>query len=316
MVRALFSFSGLALLAASIAACTVTSHPTQKVKLGKASSSGALLALIDKPGPIEVETVNSADWVIDRAGLINLDHPRAKEAGLKDGDEPIQIYFHVITHPTRGTFIVDTGVEKALRDDKENAVVSGMAASAIHTDRMRFHAPLGEWLTQRRVQLAGVLLTHLHLDHVLGLRDVPDATPVYVGPGEPAARAFMNVMVKPVTDKTLLGKAPLQELSFSRDPDDRFTGVLDLFADGSLFVLHVPGHTPGSLAFLARTTDGPLLMTGDTCHTVWGWQHDVEPGKFTADHAANVKSLAALRKLVKEHPQVKVLLGHQHMAAQ
>lgn len=299
-----------------LAACTVTSHPSQKVKLGKASSSAAMAALLDKPGPIEVETVNSADWVIDRSGLINLDHPRAKEAGLKNGDEPIQIYFHVITHPTRGTFIVDSGVEKALRDDKEHAVVSGMAASAMHTDRMRIHAPLGEWLQQRRVQLAGVLLTHLHLDHVFGLRDVPDATPIYVGPGEPAARAFMNLLVKPVTDKTLNGKAPLQELSFSRDPEDHFTGVLDLFGDGSLFVLHVPGHTPGSLAFVARTTDGPVLMTGDTCHTVWGWQHDVEPGSFTGDHDANVKSLAALRQLVQEHPQIKVLLGHQHMTGQ
>jgi glyoxylase-like metal-dependent hydrolase (beta-lactamase superfamily II) len=312
MVRALFTVTSLAWLTA----CTVTSHPTQQVKMGKAARSSAMLALIDKPGPIEVETVNAADWVIDRAGLINLDHPRAKQAGLKDGDEPIQIYFHVITHPARGTFIVDTGVENALRDDPDNAVIAGMAAKAIHTDRMRFHAPLGEWLTQRRVQLAGVLLTHLHLDHVLGLRDVPNATPIYVGPGEPAQRSFMNLMVKSVTDKTLLGKAALQELSFSRDADGRFTGVLDLLGDGSLFALHVPGHTPGSLAFLARTTDGPVLMTGDTCHTVWGWQHDVEPGAFTADHAANVKSLAALRKLAKEHPQLKVLLGHQHLTGQ
>jgi glyoxylase-like metal-dependent hydrolase (beta-lactamase superfamily II) len=166
------------------------------------------------------------------------------------------------------------------------------------------------------VELTGVLLTHLHIDHVLGLRDVPNATPIYVGPGEPTQRSFMNVMVKPVTDKTLVGKQPLQELSFSRDKDDRFAGVLDLLGDGSLFALHVPGHTPGSLAFLARTTDGPVLMTGDTCHTVWGWQHDVEPGKFTGDRAANAKSLAALRKLAKEHPQLKVLLGHQHLGAQ
>jgi glyoxylase-like metal-dependent hydrolase (beta-lactamase superfamily II) len=311
MVRALFTLS-LALLAA----CTVTSHETQKVKMGKAANSGAMLALIDKPGPIEVETVNSADWVIDRAGLINLDHPRAKQAGLKDGDEPIQIYFHVITHPTRGTFIVDTGVENAQRDAPEQAAISGMVASAIHADRMRIHAPLGEWLATRRVQPTGVLLTHLHLDHVLGLRDLLAATPVYVGPGEAEQRSFVNVLVKSVTDRTLAGKGPLQELSFSKDADGRFAGVLDLFGDGSLFALHVPGHTPGSLAFLARTSDGPVLMTGDTCHTAWGWQHDVEPGAFTADRAANARNLAALRKLAREHPQLKVLLGHQHLSGQ
>lgn len=311
MVRVMLS---ALVLTTQLAACTVSSHETQPVKVGKAASSRDMFALIDQPGPIEVESVNSSDWTIDRSGLINLDHPRAKQAGLKDGDEPIQIYFHVLTHPTRGTFIVDTGVETALRDAPDTAVVHGLMASAIHADRMRIHDPLGAWLKDRRVTLGGVLLTHMHLDHVLGMPDVPNSTPIFIGPGEAKQRAFLNLLVQGATDRLLAGKGALQELSFEQDKGGRFQGVLDLFGDGSLFVLHVPGHTAGSLAFLARTTDGPVLMTGDTCHTVWGWQHDVEPGSFTSDRAGNVKSLAALRRLVKEHPQIKVLLGHQYFA--
>lgn len=305
----LAALAGLALSSG----CTITSHETKQVRMGKALNSRAMLALIDEPGPLQVETVNAADWEIDRSGLINLDHPRAKEAGLKDGSEPIEIYFHVITHPTRGAFLVDSGVENALRDTPDDAAISGLAAKAIHADRMRIHQPLGAWLEARRVQLSGVLLTHLHLDHVLGLRDVPARTPIYVGPGEASQKAFMNLMVRGVTDRVLTGKGPLQELDFDPDADGRFAGVRDLFGDGSLFVLHVPGHTRGSLAFVARTSDGPVLITGDTCHTVWGWQNDVEPGSFTADRAGNAKSLAALRKLVKEHPKTVVLLGHQHL---
>jgi glyoxylase-like metal-dependent hydrolase (beta-lactamase superfamily II) len=312
MARALFALT-LATTLGFAQGCTITSHETQKVDVGKPARSRELLALIDKPGPIEVETVTSADWAIDRAGLINLDHARAKEAGLKDGEEPIQIYFHVITHPVRGTFIIDSGVENALRDAPDKAAIRGMLASASHVDRMRIGEPLGKWLETRQVKLTGVLLTHLHIDHVLGLPDVADDVPIYIGPGEAGQRAFINVLVQSATDRTLAGKGPLQELSFAKDADGRFSGVLDLFGDQSLFALHVPGHTPGSLAVLARTTDGPVLMTGDTCHTVWGWQHDVEPGSFTGDHAQNAKSLAALRRLAKEHPQMKVLLGHQHL---
>jgi glyoxylase-like metal-dependent hydrolase (beta-lactamase superfamily II) len=84
-----------------------------------------------------------------------------------------------------------------------------------------------------------------------------------------------------------------------------------VFGDGSLWALLVPGHTPGSTAYLARTTKGPVLLTGDTCHTRWGWEHDVAPGSFTADHAANVESLKRLRALVAEHPAIDVRLGHQ-----
>src|SRR5688572_16079392 len=100
---------------AALAGCALTQHPTRPSDLGAAQSSDQLLAVVDQPGPVTVETVVSADWVVDRAGLINLNHPKAKAAGLTPGDEPIQVYFHVIRHPTRGTFIVDSGVERALK---------------------------------------------------------------------------------------------------------------------------------------------------------------------------------------------------------
>lgn len=294
-----------------LAACTGTSHDIGTVDLGVARKSSELLALIDQPGPLQVESVASADWVVDRAGLINLEHPKAKAAKLQDGDEPIQVFFHVITHPTRGTFLIDTGVDTKLRDAPDQAAVAGVVASVMHLERMKIHQPLGDWLKRTKTKLAGVLLTHIHADHVMGLPDVPSATPLYVGPGEASASSAMNLLTRTMMNRLLEGKGALQELRFSADADGRFAGVRDLFGDGSLWALHVPGHTPGSLAFVARTAAGPVLLTGDTCHTTWGWEHDVEPGKFTADQAANVKSLAALRRLAREHPALSVRLGHQ-----
>lgn len=300
-----------ALLCLSLSACQVTSHATEAAKLGTARTSQRMIEQLSVAGPLQVETVVSSDWAIARAGLINLDHPRAKAAHLEDGEEPIQVFFHVIKHPTRGTFIVDAGVQNAQRDAPESTVLGGMAGRAMNADKMRVKAPLGEWLTQHHEKLSGVLMTHLHLDHVLGLPDVPRGTPIYVGPGEAQARAAMNVLVQSITNEVLEGHGALRELAFSKDTDGRFAGVLDLFGDGSLWAIHTPGHTPGSVAYLARTTSGPVLLTGDTCHTKWGWQNDVEPGEFTSDHDANAQSLKQLRRLVKEHPNVAVRLGHQ-----
>src|SRR5207237_6650816 len=93
------------------AGCALTGHAHYTAQLGKSRRSADLLAVIDQPGPVPVATINSADWAVDRSGLIDLHDPRAKQLG--DGPEPIQVYFHVIRHPTRGTFIVDTGVERA-----------------------------------------------------------------------------------------------------------------------------------------------------------------------------------------------------------
>ena len=87
--------------------------------------------------------------------------------------------------------------------------------------------------------------------------------------------------------------------------------MLDVFGDGSVWALHVPGHTPGSTAYLARTPKGPVLMVGDACHTSWGWDHGVEPGDFSKDQPLSTESLASLEALVKRHPSIDVRLGHQ-----
>ena len=47
---------------------------------------------------------------------MNLKSPAAVQAGLKDRDEPIQIYAHLLKHPQRGNYLVDTGVSKKLVD--------------------------------------------------------------------------------------------------------------------------------------------------------------------------------------------------------
>ena len=303
-------------LAASLtlAGCAASTHATQPSSLGAPHASADMLAVVDQPGPIEVESIVSTSWAVPRSGLIDLDAPKAKAAGIVDGDEPIQVYFHVVRHPRFGTFLIDTGVERALRDAPEKAAVRGLVASYMHADKMGFEEPLGDWLATQHEPLRGVFFTHLHLDHVSGAPDLPKTTPIYAGPGEATGHAFLNMFTQGSIDRALERLPAVSEWRYQRDPDGRFAGVVDVFGDASFWAIWTPGHTPGSTAYLARTAKGPVLFTGDTCHTRWGWENDVEPGSYTADHAKNAESLARLRRLVQEHPEIDVRLGHQHSA--
>ena len=91
-----------------------------------------------------------------------------------------------------------------------------------------------------------MVTTHQHWDHHRALRAVTEATGAVVVAGEPDADA--------ITEQT--GVAV----------DDRVNdGDLVEFGDIRLEVIHLVGHTPGSVALLYDDPDGtPHLWTGDS----------------------------------------------------
>lgn len=295
---------------ATLMGCTATHHPTEPANLGEPVSASQMEAVIDEPGPVELETVVAADWSVPLSGLLDLDDPIARKAGLTDRDEPIEILVFTLRHPRQGTFLVDSGVSRDLRNGTSD-VVSPLIDAVMHTDQLRVHEDTASLLERQPEPLSGVLLTHLHLDHVLGIADVPADTPIYVGPGETEDTRAMNAFSQGTADRALEGHGALRELSYERDPDGVFDGVLDLFGDRTVFAIHAPGHTPGMTALVVRTPEGPVLLTGDVSHTAWGWEHDVPPGDFTEDPEAGDASFAALRALAARHPAMRVQPGHQ-----
>ena len=289
-----------------------TTHRTTPARIGTPVSSAAMEALIDQPGPVEVTTVG-ADWEANLSGLLNLKHPKAVQAGLKERKEPIQIYAHVVRHPAQGFFLVDTGVSRRLVNDPTGVGVGLMLRKygGIEKMRPRSGQSTAEIIAAEQVPLAGVFMTHLHLDHVSGLPDIPQDVPIYTGAREAEASLFLNLFAQGTNNHLLAGRPALEELQFADDPDRTFAGVNDVFGDGSFFAILTPGHTEGHVSYLARTPAGPVLMTGDVCHTRWGWNNDVEPGTFLAERDPSRESLLALKALSKRHPQMTVKLGHQ-----
>jgi N-acyl homoserine lactone hydrolase len=237
-------------------------------------------SFLSQSGPIIHKLHIAARWKASLGGLINLSHPAAVKAGLKDASVPILLAVHVLVHPTFGVFIVDSGITKKSGYGHIEVVESTV-----------------DILAKETRSLAGVLLTHSHYDHVMGFAELPAKTIIYAGPGELTKVTTKNLVVKrwEFKDDKKLGEMP----------------AIDIVGDGSLWALWVPGHTHGSTAYLANTTDGPLLFTGDTSHTLWGWENGVGPGGYSANKVRNQKSVDHLKALVKEYPQIKVYVGHE-----
>jgi len=287
-----------------------TTHPTQPAQLGTPSGSAAMEALIGQPGSVQVNTVG-VDWQANLSGVLNLKDPKAKAAGLTNRKEPIKIYAHVLRHPSKGFFLVDTGVSERFAHDAKDVGVGLMLRKYAGIQDMHTDPSTAQIIDAEGTPLAGVIMTHLHLDHVSGLPDIPQDTPIYVGAHEAEASLFLNLVARPTNNNLLAGRPPLQELQFEKDPDGIFEGVVDIFGDSSVFAIHTPGHTAGHISLVVRTPDRPVLLTGDVCHTRWGWDNGVEPGTFLAEREPSLDSLNKLKALSDRHPNMDVRLGHQ-----
>jgi N-acyl homoserine lactone hydrolase len=295
----------------ALAGCRVTSHPTEPFAPPAARATPADWdAVLAAPVDVEVQAVVSARWAVSRKGLVDLHHPTAKEAGLKDEKVPILLLVGVVQHPTAGDFIVDTGMSEAMAQGERKAEVRGLARAI--TKPMAPLESLAGIVARHQLQVSGVLLTHSHLDHVLGLPDLAPDVPIYVGPGELRQRRMFNGLLRPTFRRLMADREPVREIdpatTIALDP---FPAVIDLVGDGSIWGIVCEGHTKGSMAWLVNATDGPVLFVGDTSHTRWGWDHDVPPGTFTSDQDLNVEAFARLRKFVQQHPETKVYVGHE-----
>ncbi len=305
------------ILSIFVGGCAQTTHEVEAAPVVVAKSAQPLSwadfeSRLDEPGPIELRKFVAADWAVPREGMINLEHPQAKAAHLSDGPEAIQVYFYEIEHAEHGGFLIDSGVARSVAHQTDEMPLRFPVTVAMPFDALKVRLDTRAYMESRSTALNGVFLTHLHLDHILGLQDIPKNVPLYVGPGEHEDARATHVLVRPSTDLNLEGFGPLLQWQVHRAEGEPFAWV-DIFGDGSLVGLHIPGHTQGNMAFVVRSTEGVQLIAGDGSHTAWGWEHGVEPGTFNTSGEEAADSLARLREFSAAHPAMRVHLGHQEL---
>ena len=83
----------------------------------------------------------------------------------------------------------------------------------------------------------------------------------------------------------------------------------DVFGDGSVMALHLPGHTPDHLALLVKLASGPVLLTGDLYHATEARQKRGVP-PFNTSRIETLASIDRFEKLAKE-TGAKVIIQHE-----
>jgi glyoxylase-like metal-dependent hydrolase (beta-lactamase superfamily II) len=160
------------------------------------------------------------------------------------------------------------------------------------------------------------LPTHAHWDHVCGLLDLPEL-PVHLharerdwvmaGAVAPVGGVRDSLRDRPTVTYDLDGP---RVLTFARSHD--------VFGDGSVVLVDLAGHTPGSVGVLLHTREGWSLLAGDAAWHTYQVE-DIRQKSSYPGGIADVDRDEAFRTLHRLHAakdRVTVVPTHDHQAAQ
>ena len=107
------------------------------------------------------------------------------------------------------------------------------------------------------LELAAIVNTHGHLDHIAGnaaLKALDPRVPIWIG------RNDANMLTDPEANLSLHLGEPVVSPPADREIDD---GEVVEVADFRFEAREVPGHSPGSLVFVAFEESPPFAISGD-----------------------------------------------------
>ena len=152
------------------------------------------------------------------------------------------------------------------------------------------------YLKREKLRLEAIVLTHGHMDHILGAAALKKATgaKLYVPAGDEALLTNPDLSL---ASEFGVDVEPVKADQLVRDGSEFSVGALKLTA------IHTPGHTPGSTSYIVEQDGQKLMLSGDTLIARSIGRTDLTGG----DERAMNNSLARLAALEGDMP---VLPGH------
>lgn len=152
-----------------------------------------------------------------------------------------------------------------------------------------------------KVSFVGI--SHYHGDHTGQAHFFPNAT-LLIGAADLDA-------LKATSDSQFMQMSQKQLAHWLTDGGkvEAVTGDKDVFGDGSVIMLDLPGHTPGHHSLLVKLKSGDVLLTGDLYHGTEARQKRGVP-PFNTDKAQTLKSMDKFEALARQ-TGAKVVIQHE-----
>lgn len=175
--------------------------------------------------------------------------------------------------------------------------------------------PAAEQLRQHGIppdSIKTIFISHSHWDHISGLEDFPGVEVRMPG----AELEFIRARKMPGLIDQMIDNLKVKTFEFTDGPYENFDRSLDLFGDGSVVFVPLPGHTDGSNAMFVNLRSGKrFLFTGDLTWAIEGFQLPAERPWLARklvdyDEAEVRRSIVKVHLLMRKYPELVVVPAH------
>jgi len=233
-------------------------------------------------------------------------------------------YVGLIKHPVKGYILFDTGYAKRFLDETS-----------------RFPERFYRWLTPMHLcdkhSLIGqlkdlgissadikyIFISHFHADHISGLLDFESATYIcskdaldtFTSSGR--VRGLMKGYLPNLLPLDFLSRCMFIEdlkLSFLDKSMEPFVKGYDIFCDGGVLAISLPGHAAGHYGLLLNHNGKNIFLIGDAAWTADSYENSVRPNRITHlimdDGAKYLDTLDKISAVCSANSNLLILPSH------
>lgn len=233
----------------------------------------------------------------------------------------------LIRHPVRGWILFDTGYADHFFDKTRHfpQVLYRLALPITLSETEKLAIQLKS-LGAHPDEIRWIIVSHYHGDHVAGLRDFKNAKFIASKKDTDDLRSLIAKPVRATSQGLLPALLPEHYLDCVTYVEDLtpitlpqwmhpFEVGMDLFGDGSLIIIALPGHSHGQIGALIPDVNGrPVFLTADACWSLPACREGRLPSLIASLATANSrqykKTFFQLSELVNRESSITVLPSH------